>query len=180
MATLPNPLDVEHLRVCVSLLHKVGRTVESYVQGESMGSTLPDGSRVRIAAALPNSLQPGDIIACLSEGFLSAHRLVYCGAQHGQSEYFLTQGDGWILCDSPRHVSTILGKVEECFIVGQWVRAAPHASRSPKAQRAADQQVALLSRCLRLHVGLARFVARRLLTVYTIRENIRLFALRMA
>lgn len=177
---MSNPLDPEQLRTCVSLLHRAGRTVESFVQGDSMGSTLPDGSRIRIAAIPAASLQPGDIVACINDGFLSAHRLVYHGREHGHPNYFITQGDGWILCDSPRHVTTLVGVVEECCIGDGWVKPTLGASRTASDQRAAERHVALMSFCLRKSVRVACFVARRLLTVYTIRENVRIFLRRFA
>ncbi|MEO5935594.1 MAG: hypothetical protein ABIP81_00110 [Terriglobales bacterium] len=145
-----------------------------------MGSTLPHGSRVRIAAVPRTALQPGDIVACINDGFLSAHRLVYHGREHGHPDYFITQGDGWILCDSPRHVATLVGVVESCCVDGTWVRPAPVATRTASDQWAAARHVALMSFCLRKSLRTARFVARRLLTVYTIRENVRIFLRRFA
>lgn len=174
MASLPYSLDTEQLRACVLLLQRSGRTIESFVQGDSMGSTLPDGSRIRISRAEPSALRNGDIVACITDGFLSAHRLVYGAGEPAAARGFLiTQGDAWILCDPPRHVSTLLGVVEECFIGGRWTRPAASPARSPADQRSADRHAAFMAFCLRRSVRLAGLVSRRLLTLYTLREKLR-------
>ncbi len=175
MAAVSNALDDQQLRACLQLLQRSGKVVESIVQGDSMGSTIPDGSKIRILSVPPDALKNGDIVACVADGFLSAHRLVYGGAKHESATgYLITQGDAWILCDGPRPLATLLGVVEECFIGGSWVRPSATPPRSEAEQRAAARQVVLMTYCLRRSAGLARFVARRLLTVYTIRENIRI------
>jgi hypothetical protein len=171
-AVVPS-LSPEQVTACVSLLGKTGRLVESHVQGNSMGRTLPEGCRIRIAPVPLNSLRVGDIVACLDGGFLFAHRMVHRGSSPQSVDYVITQGDGWTLCDAPRHVSTLVGKVNEYYFGGVWQSPAESTGRSHSEQRAAENQVALISRCLEASPRLGQVIARRMLTIYTFRENLR-------
>lgn len=163
---LPFMLDTQYLRTCVELLSRVGRSLESSVQGNSMGLTIPDGSRIRIRWT--DNYRPGQIVACLQQGFLFAHRVVYT---HGDA--IITQGDGWILCDPPLRVSEVIGEVVACRMGGKWHSPAAEPGRPYSDARAARRQVRIIATCLRMDPAFARFMTRQMIRLYTLREHCR-------
>jgi hypothetical protein len=142
--------------------------VESDIQGSSMGATIPDGSRIRIRARGEESFRPGQIVACLENGFLFAHRVV-----HVRKDAIITQGDGWILCDPPLRTSQVVGEVISRRVGDAWVAPAAEAGRPAAAERAARRQVRLIALCLRIDLAFARFVSRRIIRAYIFGKHCR-------
>lgn len=161
-------LDTPHLRTYVELLSRARRTLESSIQGSSMGNTIPDGSRIRIQWTDGKNCRPGQIVACLEQGFLFAHRVV-----HVRGDAIITQGDGWILCDPPRRVSEVIGEVIACRVGGEWHSPADKPVRPASEARAASRQVRIIVMCLRVDLEFARFMTRQMIRLYTLREYCR-------
>jgi hypothetical protein len=161
-------LDAPHLRTCVDLLSRSGRTMESNIRGTSMGSTIPDGARIRVQWTGGKTFRPGQIVACLEQGFLFAHRVVYV-----RGNTIITQGDGWILCDPPVRVSQVIGEVISYREGGEWHSPIAEPVRLTSDARAARRQVRIIASCLRLNMAFARFVARQMIRLYTFRRHCR-------
>ncbi len=161
-------LDTPNLRTYVELLSRAGRTLESSIRGNSMGATIPDGSRIRIQWTGGKNCRLGQIVACLEHGFLFAHRVV-----HVRGNEIVTQGDGWILCDPPRPVSEVIGEVIACCVGGKWHPPAAEPVRLASDARAASRQVRIIAMCLRVDLEFARFVTRQMIRLYTLREYCR-------
>jgi hypothetical protein len=163
---LPFMLRTQHLRTYIELLSRVGRSLESSVQGSSMGLTIPDGSRIRIQWT--DTYRPGQIVACLQHGFLFAHRVVYT-----RGDAIITQGDGWILCDPPVRDSEVIGEVVACCMGEGWHSPAAEPGRPKSDARAARRQVRIIAMCLRVDLAFARFMTRQMIRLYTFREHCR-------
>jgi hypothetical protein len=162
---IPCPLDATHLRAYVELLSRAGRTLESSIQGSSMGETIPNGSRICIERTDGNNYRPGQIVACLEHGLLFAHRVVHVGR-----DAVITQGDGWILCDPPLPVSQVIGEVISYRTTGDWHLPASKAARSLPDARSARRQVRIIAVCLRVNLTFARFIARQLIRLDIFRK----------
>lgn len=165
---LASTLDTPHLRTYAELLSRAGRTLESSIRGSSMGDTIPDGSRIRIQWRDGNRYLPGQIVACVEDGFLFAHRIV-----HVRGDAIITQGDGWILCDPPFRVSQVVGEVIACSVGGEWRSPAGEAARLASDARAARLQVRIIAMCLRVDLAFARFVARQMVRLKLSRRRCR-------
>ena len=165
---LPLALDTPHLRAYAELLSRSGRTLESQIHGSSMGETIPDGSRIRIQWRDGDSYRAGQIVACLDHGFLFAHRIVHV---HGDA--IITQGDAWILCDPPLHLSQVVGEVISCQVRGAWRSPSAEPVRSPSDGRAARIQVRIAAICLAINLGFARVVTRGIIRLSILRKHCR-------
>jgi len=150
---------------------KIGRQMESTIQGGSMHPTLPEGTRIRIRVADDKEYVPGAVVACLQNEFLFAHRIVYRG-QGRHSDVVITQGDAWILCDSPIRTSAIVGIVETREVNGEWVPL-PAPARSPQDARSARRHALAMRLFLRLGLGFARRMSRLLVTHSARRHRVR-------
>lgn len=148
---------------------KIGRQMESTIQGGSMHPTLPEGARILIRVADDKEYVPGVVVACLQNEFLFAHRIVYRGRDR-LSDVVVTQGDAWILCDSPTRTSAIVGIVEAREVNGEWV-SLPAPARLPQDARSARWHALAMGWCLKLGLGFARRMSRLLVRLYTRRHR---------
>jgi len=164
----PVVLQTEHLRTYAQLLSRAGRTLESTIQGSSMGQTIPDGARIRIEPRPAPNYRRGQIVACLERGLLFAHRVVHV---HGDA--LITQGDGWTYCDPPMRTSQVIGEVVSCNQDGLWHTPAESAVRSPCEAHAAARHVRVVARCLAINLGFARLVARQIIRVHIWQKHCR-------
>lgn len=172
-ASCSGSLSGPELRAMALAFRQSGRSIESTISGSSMGCALPDGCRIRILPCDPEQIQVGQIVACLHDDHLSAHRLVRFAPGGNAREYLLTQGDGWILCDPPRPISTVIGVVTEFFDGASWRVPSAWAQRNPDAAAAARTHVRITGLFLWIHPRLARAWTRWMVMVYTLRENLR-------
>jgi hypothetical protein len=141
-----------------ALLGRSGKIIESEISGNSMGDTLPSGCRIRICALPAEEYRPGQVVAFLTGTTICAHRIVYRTRQG-----VLTRGDSQSWCDSPVHVSAILGMVAGRTERGKWL---PFDDRTRfKYERSVGRHLidALLCMCLRLDIRIALRVSRSLM-----------------
>ncbi len=94
------------------LLRRSGRTVECAIEGDSMGSAIPDGATVRIRCDGGVGAADGTVVALLLGGALTVHRLVHRGRSSRARGWVVTEGDANLTCDAPVRESRIVGVVE--------------------------------------------------------------------
>ena len=152
--------DADVVRSVASGFKKTGRTIESRVQGWSMGATLPDGARIRIRCSPSDSYPRGTVIAFLAEGKLVVHRVIRSGHMRSGSQYLVTRGDSLLLPDFPVHQKTVLGPVIAFESPGGWRTPQAAASR-PRLKRLLSAVAAgIVGAALDLDIRLARFCTR--------------------
>ena len=105
IATLLND-DQERILALASGLRAPNRTIESRVQGTSMGPGLAPGMRIRIDMSPRDHYPLGGVVAFVGGNRLIVHRLVHQGA-----EYVLTRGDARLAPDAPVKREQIVGLV---------------------------------------------------------------------
>lgn len=149
--------DADVLRSVASGFKKTGRTIESRVQGWSMGAALPDGARIRIRCSLDDSYPRGTVIAFLSEGKVVVHRVIRKGRVRSGVDYLVTRGDSLLLPDFPVHMTSVLGPVIAFEASGSW-RTPQEAAPRPRLKRFLSAVAAgTVGAALDLDVRFARF-----------------------
>jgi Peptidase S24-like len=103
--------DADFVRKVANGFKKAERTLESRVQGWSMGKTLPDGARIRIRCSPREAYPRGEVVAFLNEGKIVVHRVIRTGRGRRGRSYLLTRGDSLLLPDYPVHNTSVLGPV---------------------------------------------------------------------
>jgi hypothetical protein len=133
--------------------------VESTISGSSMGSTLPDGTKIEIDLT-DRAFVPGSVVALLSGHAVYAHRVVSRGRTKRASNYWITRGDALTVCDAPVDASLILGRV---YIVGAEGSVTP----PPEPPRSLTTRaiIALVAALLAVDVRLSRFATRVLASI---------------
>ncbi|HXJ31454.1 MAG TPA: hypothetical protein VNG35_12485 [Gemmatimonadales bacterium] len=119
----------ESIRTLGALLQRSNAVIESEIRGASMGTTLPDHVKVRIACRPAPEYQPGDVVAYWWGDALIAHRVVGRGKLPRARDFYLTRGDGQILCDPAVSAASILGLVSAWFDGSGWRPVATLPSR---------------------------------------------------
>jgi len=114
IATLLND-DQERILALASGLRAPNRTIESRVQGTSMGPGLAPGMRIRIDMSPRDHYPLGGVVAFVGGNRLIVHRLVHQGA-----EYVLTRGDARLAPDAPVKREQIVGLVTAAGNQGEW------------------------------------------------------------
>jgi hypothetical protein len=112
--------DPERIRAVVDRLRADGAAVESTVRGTSMGTTLPEGTRIQIAISRDLPRTTGGVVAFLAGTQIVVHRLVHQGRWGAARAYVLCQGDGRRLPDRPIARSQLVGPVVGAFADGRW------------------------------------------------------------
>jgi hypothetical protein len=97
------------------------RTLESTVEGMSMGRTLPAGSRIRIELAHRGRYEVGEVVAFLAGRHVVVHRVVRRGRGGSAGGYLLTRGDAALVPDPPVEERRVLGAVTGVARDGGWV-----------------------------------------------------------
>jgi hypothetical protein len=111
--------DNELILALSTFLRSGALQFETCVRGGSMGTALPQGSKIRIRFASENQLTVGQIVVCVSKYGVVAHRLVRCANSNGV-RYLITRGDATICCDAPIQSSAVFGIVTELLVAGSW------------------------------------------------------------
>ena len=144
----------ESIRTLGAMLQRTHAVIGSEIRGSSMGSTLPDHAKVRIACRPNPEYQLGDVVAYLWGDALIAHRIVGRGRQPRTRGFYLTRGDGQLLCDPAVSARAILGLVDAWFDGTGW---RPVAANSPSGVR---RWTVIVERwLLELHPDLTRRLA---------------------
>ena len=92
-------------------LQRAERILESTVQGDSMGRSLPAGASIRIRLCRREAYAPGEIVAFLNGAHLTVHRMLTCATAGRRKGMFLTRGDGRLHPDPPVRIDAVLGVV---------------------------------------------------------------------
>jgi hypothetical protein len=155
----PRPASARDLEIFQALCALGRESVESQLRGPSMGRTIPDGSRIRIANGV--DWQAGDVIAFLAGSRIMVHRVVHVGRRGAAREFIITQGDGNWLCDPPVHRRFVAGVVREWHDGVAWKPVGP--GRSSMGRRLVATPLFVLSRAaLEAHPAVAAPLARTL------------------
>jgi len=144
----------EAVRALGTLLQQSSALIESEIRGSSMGSTLPDQAKVRIACRITPEYQPGDVVAYWWGDSLIAHRIVGRGKRPRTRGFYLTRGDGHVLCDPAVSEDAILGLVSTWFDGARWLPVATFPALGVRRWT-----IVLGQWMLELHPDLARRVA---------------------
>lgn len=120
--------DGERLLALSNLMRKKPREVEFQLQGHSMGSALPDGSRIRVRLGHAGGFSPGRVLAYVAKDRILVHRLVR-SVKCGCRQYLIMRGDATVCCDLPVPVSSVLGVVIEFSRAGPWQPVGPPVKR---------------------------------------------------
>ncbi len=136
-----------------SLVGRHDRTIESTMVGQSMGQSLPAGSRVRIRLGAPAAVGAVGVVAV--DGILFAHRVVgQCRGRRGRS-YVITRGDRTVLCDAPVQADCVIGIVEQCDAGSGWRPVSGEVIRSSVRSWMAAGHRGVMLGALAAHVALA-------------------------
>lgn len=150
--------DRERLLALSSLLKKSPREIELYVSGGSMGSVLPEGSRIRIRVCDADSLVAGQIVTYIARDRLVVHRLVRSAPSYDE-HYLITRGDTTVCCDMPVLSSSVIGIVTEFRNCGRWQPVGSPVARGRGSRLIASAICGLVVTVLRLNPGFSRWVA---------------------
>jgi hypothetical protein len=169
--------DSDRLLALSTLLRKGPTEFESPVQGGSMGSVLPDGSRIRIRFAPQASFMAGQIVTYAAKDRMVAHRLVRL-AKWRQEQYLITRGDATVCCDLPVLASSGIGIVTELFASGAWQPPGPAQRRWFGFRWTARATSAVVGGLVRLHPEIAAWMARRIIRIHRLAMRLAGFARR--
>jgi hypothetical protein len=120
--------DNERILALSTFLRSGALEFDTWVRGGSMGTALPEGSKIRIRFAKENQLTVGQIVVYVSKYGVVAHRLVRCANSNGV-QYLITRGDATVCCDVPTQSSAVFGIVTEFLSGGSWQPVPPPAPR---------------------------------------------------
>lgn len=125
------PRADERTLATLEVLRRSGGEIESTVRGNSMGQTLPAGTRIRIACGPCADLADGAAIAVVAGDAMIGHRLVgRCRDRRGR-EALLIRGDATLICDPPIDPALIVGQIT-CRQAGAgWQPVPPAPYRGP-------------------------------------------------
>lgn len=156
-AAVGSLLEVDPARIAVltDSLRGPDRLVESTVQGGSMGTTLPPGSRIRIELAQRSRCTPGEIVAFLAGTEVVVHRLLHWGCVGAARGSVITRGDAPLVPDLPVRHDRILGPVIAVRRGTDWVAPKPACRRRTSARILAALLSAIAIGALHLSPGLA-------------------------
>jgi hypothetical protein len=170
-------LDSERLLALSSLLSKGSREFESSVRGRSMGSILPDGSRIRISFATGHKFVAGQIVAYVAKDRIVAHRLLRCATSHG-GHYLITRGDATLCCDLPVLASSVIGIVSEFWTDGSWQPVGPQCRRWFGFRWTASVISGMVAVLVKLNPGVATWMAGFMIRIHSLGTRISGFLMR--
>ena len=126
--------DPRHTLAVADSLRGPGRCIESTVSGSSMGTSLPPGSRIRIALVAPSPRAAGEDVAYLAGNQVVVHRVLHCGRAGAARKYLIAFGDATLVPDPPVELGHVLGPVTGVWNAGGWTPAAGPSPRSLPAR----------------------------------------------
>jgi hypothetical protein len=157
--------DRERLLAVSSLLRKGAREFEFLLQGKSMGSVLPDGSRIRVHLADRDQFMVGQVLLYVAKDRVVAHRLLRSVKSRG-SHYLITRGDAAVCCDVPVPASSVLGIVREFSTAGPWHPVGPPVERSLGFRWLAFIIFGVVGGLLRVSPSCAVWTAKRIIGIH--------------
>jgi hypothetical protein len=113
-------IDPENLAGVLKILKRSREGLDSTVHGGSMGTTLPEGTRVRLRFSSPSEIAEGQVVAIAVNGRLIAHRVAHLGRSPQSKEFLVACGDAALLCDVPVHIRSVVGIITERLIGDNW------------------------------------------------------------
>jgi hypothetical protein len=140
--------DPARILVVASGLRGPHRSIESTVEGNSMGQTLLPGSRIRIELAERPSCELGEVVAFLARGKVVVHRVVHKGRRGAARGRLLTRGDAALIPDPAVDVGSVLGAVTALDCNGGWMSPGERPRRSLPARVVASLALAVVTRML--------------------------------
>jgi hypothetical protein len=149
-----------------------GAQFESMVTGGSMGSVLPDGSRIRGQFVNAKELAQDQILTYVASDRIVAHRLMRSATWHDR-QYVITRGDTSICCDIPTPASSVICVVTEVCKNGKWEPVSPPRISWFAFRWTASAISMVVGGLVRLNPAIAIWTARRLIRTQR-------FALRLA
>jgi len=147
-------VDPSEIRAVASLLKRSNDVIESRILGESMGATMPAGTRIRIRCGDISEWSIGAVVVFFTGRTLVGHRVVARGTGRAK-DYWVTRGDGTLLCDAPVHQDAILGVVTEWASAADWHPVPAYSPAGSLRRLAAGSACAILRFLLRIDEGLA-------------------------
>jgi hypothetical protein len=130
--------DPARIVALASSLRAPNRSLESTVQGMSMGGGLPPGSRIRIELIERTRYESGEVVAFVFDGEVIVHRVVHRGRIGVAAGHVLTRGDATLVPDPPVEHGWILGRVKEVWREGRWTELSGPPRRSLRARLASS------------------------------------------
>lgn len=147
-------VEPSEVRAVASLLKRSNEVIESRIVGASMGATMPAGTRIRIRCGDVSEWSNGAVVVFFTGRTLVGHRVVARGTGRAK-HYWVTRGDGTILCDAPVHQDVILGVVTACTGGTDWHPVPAYVPAGPVRRLAASATCAILRLLLQIDVGVA-------------------------
>ena len=144
----------EDVQAVATLLKRSLSILESQVRGHSMGTTLLNGTHIRIRCGSIAARRPGAVITFLTEAGLVTHRVVACRRGH-----VLTRGDATGACDPPVPFDRILGTVEAWRTGAEWLPVPGPPRRSLAGRLGSALSLCSVLAALVIHPRLAKRVA---------------------
>jgi hypothetical protein len=154
----------ERLLALSSLLRKSSREIEFYVSGGSMGSVLPEGSRIRIRISAADSFVAGQIVTYIAKDRLVVHRLVRFATSYDE-HYLITRGDTTVCCDVPVRSSSVIGIVTELWNCGRWQPVASPVARGRGSRLMASAICGLVVTLVHLNPRFSCWFAARMIEI---------------
>ncbi len=154
--------DPARILAVASSLRGPDRSIESTVEGKSMGRTLPPGSRIRIELADRPGYEVGEVVAFLARGKVVVHRVVHKSQRGAARGRLLTRGDAALVPDPAIDVASVLGAVTAIDRDGGWVPPDGRPRRSLPARVVASLALAIVARVLEASPRAADVVVRLL------------------
>jgi hypothetical protein len=170
-------LDRERLLAFSSLLRDGSTAFEFALQGGSMGSVLPDGSRIRVRFVPQDELVADQIVAYVAEDRMVVHRLVRFAKWHYET-YVIARGDATVCCDLPVPASSVIGIVTEYCTTGPWQPVGPARARWFGFAWAASAISSVVGWLVGLHPRIAIWTARRMIRIHRLAMRLARFAKR--
>ena len=151
-------LHPERMLALARFLRDGAGQFETTVCGGSMGSALPDGSRIRGQFANPNRLRHGQILTYVAKDRIVAHRLVRSATRYNE-QYLIMRGDETVCCDIPTPASSVICVVTEICRNGEWGPVNPPETRWFGGRWTASVISLLVAALVRLHPKVAIWTA---------------------
>jgi hypothetical protein len=162
--------DSERLLALSRLLRKGSPEFEFFLQGKSMGPSLPDGSRIRVRLVADHQFTVGQVLTCVAQDRVVAHRLVR-SVKSGSKEYLITRGDATVCCDWPVPSASVLGIVIGFCTSEVWEPVGLPRARWFGFRWLAFLISSLVANILRVSPSAAVWTAKRIIMIHGIVER---------